>query len=138
VTRGKRVGNSGRNCAYLPVARGRLDSILKRAAGRTGMVFRVPRGYFVSDFLWKIFFLYVFLGMILFAAGMFHFNNTDADFGALLRRPDAPYVGGGMLLVLLAPVVVGFVRNAWRGLPCVPASSGANRRSPLAVARGPP
>jgi len=115
----KRPGGSGRNCAYLPVARGRLDSILKRAAGRSGMVFRVPRRYFISDFLWKMFFLYVFIGMIVFAAGMLYFNNTDADLGALLQRPEAPYAAGAALLVLLAPVLIGLVRNGRRGLPCV-------------------
>ena len=115
----KRPGGSGRNCAYLPVARGRLDSILKRAAGRSGMVFRVPRQYFIGDFLWKMFFLYVFIGMIAFAAGLLYFNNTDADLGALLQRPEAPYAAGAALLVLLAPVLIGLVRSARRGLPCV-------------------
>ena len=115
----KRPGGSGRNCAYLPIARGRLDSILKRASGRSGMVFRIPRSYFISDFLWKMFFLYVFIGMIAFAAGMLHFNNTDADFGALLQRPEAPYFAGGALALLLAPVLIGLLHNIRRGLPCV-------------------
>ncbi|MBU8912895.1 MAG: hypothetical protein KOO61_02660 [Spirochaetales bacterium] len=115
----KRPGDSGRNCAYLPVARGRLDSILKRAAGRGGMVFRVPRGYFIMNFLWTMFFAYVFIGVIAFAAGTLHFNNTDADLGALLQRPEAPYATGAALLVLLAPVLIGVVRKTRRGLPCV-------------------
>ena len=47
----------------------------------------MPVKFFVGDLLTRIFFAYVFLGMLLFAAGVFYFNNTNAEIAEWIYHP---------------------------------------------------
>lgn len=91
------------------------------------MIYTMPVKFFVGDLLTRLFFAYVFVGMLLFAGGVFYFNNTGAEITEWIYHPLAPYVTGAAVTLLLAPIVVGGIRRIRRGVLTLTIDSETSR-----------
>lgn len=105
--------DSGRNCSFFPIARGRFDSLLKIREDSSGLTFFFPSAVHVGNVFWGVFFSYVLLFMIAFAVLMLGVNNSGWDLTPLFQHEQREiiFIAGAAVLLLpfiILPVIASF------------------------------
>ena len=77
----------------------------------------MPRSFYTGRGFWRLFFIYVFIGMILFAAGTLYINNTQNNVFEVLQSPNMPLILTVTGAILLLPFLMSFVKNMRSGVP---------------------
>ena len=95
------VRQSGRNCSFFPIARGRFDSQLRMKVEGNGLTFFMPSSFHIGNIFWRLFFIYIFLGIIAFVTLTLGINNGNWNIVPFFEHPqrNTYLIAAGAILI---------------------------------------